>query len=320
MAVVGIDIGGTKTIVALADDSGSIISQVRIRTPREEGPECVLSAIKSTVVEITQQPGSPAGAVEAIGIGCGGPLDRDRGVILTAPNLPGWDGLDIARYFSTAFDVPVFLDNDVNLAALGETRKGACAEVDYAAYFNIGTGIGGGIIIKRKLYRGCGNAGEFGHQIILPDGPRCLCGRHGCLEALASGTSIARRAKECLEGETDNLMVHLAGKAGAVTAEHVAEAARAGDALAAKIWRDTAFYLGIGIANVVNVLNPQIVVVGGGVAKAGDLLFEPVRHTVAENAMRELVSDTLIVPAALGDEAGVTGAVYLAIEREESGF
>jgi glucokinase len=318
MLFLGIDIGGTKTIVAVADDDGAIVAQAKISTTREAGPSAVLVEIERTAhaLLINHQPSTIDHPVGAIGIGCGGPLDRDRGVILTAPNLPGWDNLPLTEYFETAFHVPAYLDNDVNLAALGEARKGAGVGVDHFAYFNIGTGIGGGIIIDGRLYRGCGNAGEFGHQTILPDGPECLCGRRGCLESLASGTSIARRGRERLPDYPESLILCHAGDAKSITAEHVFKAALDGDPLAREIFQETGEYLGLGVANVVNILNPRRVILGGGVVTAGDLLLDEVRRTVKERAMAQLARDVEIVPGALGDQAGILGAIYLALGRD----
>jgi len=300
MLFLGIDIGGTKTIIAIADEGGTILAQQSLCTPRDQGPSAVLSAVKEAAHRLVTDHCSP---ITSVGIGCGGPLDPRRGIILTVPNLPGWEDLPLADYCSKAFNAPAYLDNDVNLAALAEARKGAGTGIDHLAYFNIGTGIGGGIVIGGKLYRGCGNAGEFGHQVIIPDGPPCLCGRHGCLESLASGTSIARRAKE---SGLD------------LTAGEVAQAAREGNPIARRIMDQTAGYLGLGVTNVVNILNPRMVILGGGVMKAADLLLDGIRRTVDERAMTQLACDVQIVPGALGDQAGITGAVLLAIEESVS--
>lgn len=311
MSVLGIDIGGTKTIVAIASEDAKIIAQERIDTPREQGPSAVLAAIVGSVRSLLTCHES---CVTAVGIGCGGPLDRERGAILFAPNLPGWENLDLVGHFSNAFRAPVSIDNDVNLMALGEAREGAGVGIDHIAYFNIGTGVGGGIVIGGDLYRGCGNAAEFGHQIILPDGPDCLCGKRGCLEALASGTSIARRAKERLADRPDSLILTIAGSLENVTARTIADAAAEGDDLALRIWRETGECLGIGVANVVNILNPRMVILGGGVTEVGDLLLDPVRHTVRERAMAQLADDVRIVRGTLGDQAGIIGAIHLAME------
>ncbi|MCL6588638.1 MAG: ROK family protein [Firmicutes bacterium] len=316
MAIVGIDIGGTKTIVAIADDTCEIIAFSRISTPREQGPQKVLSDIERALRNLLVQTGNTPSNIRAIGIGCGGPLDREKGIILTAPNLPGWDNLLLAEYFESAFRVPVFIDNDVNLMALGEARRGAGVGVDNLAYFNIGTGIGGGIIINGKLYRGCGNAAEFGHQIILPNGPKCLCGRWGCLEALASGTSIARRTREYLMENSDSKILNYAKDIASVTAEDVAQAANNGDKLALRIWQETGEYIGLGVSNVINILNPRVVIIGGGVMKVGDLLLQQIKETVQARAMKQLVDDVVIIKGALEDQAGIIGALYLAKEKE----
>lgn len=314
MPFLGIDIGGTKTIVAVADEKGGMIAQERINTPRERGPEAVLSEIVSAAKLLLCRANLSAIDIKAIGVGCGGPLEREKGIIVTAPNLSGWENLAIAEYFTNMLSAPTYIDNDVNLAALGEARRGHGVGRDPLAYFNIGTGIGGGIIIDGQLYRGCGNAGEFGHQIILPDGPDCLCGRRGCLEALASGTSIARRAREYLASVPESAILRYAGGIESVSAEHIALAARDGDPLALQIWQETGEYVGLGVANVVNILHPRLVVVGGGVVKVGDILLEPIRRTLLDRAMVELVRDVELLPSLLGDQAGIIGAIYLAME------
>ncbi|MCL6628946.1 MAG: ROK family protein [Armatimonadetes bacterium] len=314
MPFLGIDIGGTKTIVAVADEKGIIIAQERINTPRERGPDAVLWEIVSAANRLLRNASFSVRDIKAIGVGCGGPLDREKGVILSAPNLSGWENLPIAEYFTNTLSAPTYIENDVNLAALGEARRGHGVGRDPMAYFNMGTGIGGGIIIDGQLYRGCGNAGEFGHQIILPDGPECLCGRRGCLEALASGTSIARRARECLASVPGSAILRYAGVIESVSAEHVALAAQDGDPLALQIWQETGEYVGLGVANVLNILHPRLVVLGGGVVKVGAVLLEHIQRTLSERAMVELVRDVELLPSLLGDQAGIVGAICLAME------
>ena len=183
-------------------------------------------------------------------------------------------------------------------------------------YFTVSTGIGGGIIIDGKAYRGCGgNAAEFGHQKIRPDGPPCPCGDHGCLEAMASGTSIARIACEALSARPETVLWDWISSPEQVTAELVARATAQGDEFASNIWWEAMYNLGVGVANVVNVLNPELVILGGGVTKSGELLFEPVRKVVRDRAMKALADGVEIVPGANGDLAGLMGAVALAIEQ-----
>ena len=307
MAILGIDIGGTKSIVGVADKSGNILAQKRIFTPNTLGPDANIAMILSAADEVIKMSGRK---IAAIGIGCGGPLDRKSGTLHKVSNLPGWQGLCLTEIFSRQFGAPAYLDNDATAGAMGEVVFGAGRGVDCFAYFTISTGIGGGIIIDGKPYRGCGeNAGEFGHTKILPDGPKCNCGDKGCLEALASGTAIARIAREGLNAGAKSVLMD-----SDVTAELVAHAASEGDKFACEVWSQAMYYLGIGIANVVNILNPRLVILGGGVTNAGDMLFGPVRRVVNERAMSALAVDVEIVPAANGDLVGLMGAFAVALD------
>ena len=312
MYILGIDIGGTKTIVGVADESGELLAHKRIETPNVLGPTVNIGNIKAAAREVIEESGRE---IAAIGIGCGGPLDRKTGVLDKVPNLPGWQGICLTGVFSEEFGAPAYLDNDATAAALGEAMFGAGKGVENLAYLTVSTGIGGGIIINGRPYRGFGdNAGEFGHMKILPDGPACNCGDRGCLEALASGTSIARIAREGLAAHPGSSL----NECDAVTAEAVARAARDGDHYASQVWRDAMQHLGLGVTNVVNALNPRMVILGGGVTKAGDMVFEPVRKTVSERAMKPLAADVEIVPAANGDLVGLMGAFAVAMESFSS--
>jgi glucokinase len=301
MNILGIDIGGTKTIVGVADESGRLLAHKRIETPGALGPDINIGMIGAACDEIVAGAGVK---IDAIGIGCGGPLDNETGALLQVPNLPGWEGIVLTDIFGKQFDAPAYIDNDATAACLGELKFGAGKGVDDFVYFTVSTGIGGGIVIGGKLYRGHGgNAAEFGHMKIIPDGgPTCTCGDHGCLESLASGTSIARIARE--KG-----LSH-------ASAELVAKVAAEGDKAAQDVWFEAMHYLGIGVANVVNAFNPRLVIMGGGVTKAGDLFFDPIRKAVAERAMHPLAADVEVVPAANGDLTGLMGAIAVAIERQ----
>ena len=313
MKILGVDIGGTKSIVGVADAAGALIAHSRVETPNALGPDASIRAIVAAARGCVREAG---GAVDAVGIGCGGPLDRKTGVLHQAPNLPGWEGICLTKIFGEAFGAPACLDNDATAAALGELTFGAGKGVRNFVYLTISTGIGGGIVIDGKIYRGHGeNAGEFGHAKIRPDGPKCLCGDRGCLESLASGTSIARIARERLTSDTQTVLRLWVSSPEQITAELVANAAREGDEFAAGMWFEAMENLGIGVANAVNVLNPRLVILGGGVTKAGDLLFEPVRKVVSERAMKALAADVEIVPAANGDLVGLMGAIAVAMEQ-----
>lgn len=311
MNILGIDIGGTKSIVGVADEQGNLLAHKRILTPGVLGPDINIGMIGAATDEVVRQAGV---RVDAIGIGCGGPIDQSTGALLQVPNLPGWDGIVLTEIFGEHFGVPAFIENDATAAALGELMFGAGKGVDDFVYFTVSTGIGGGIVINGGLYRGCGgNAGEFGHMKIIPNGgPKCTCGGTGCLESLSSGTSIARIARERIKKSTRTALNKLAESPDKITAEHVAEAARNGDEFAREVWSEAMYYLGVGVANVINAFNPRLVIMGGGVTKAGDWFFRPVVKTAREHAMQSLAEDVEIVPAANGDLVGLMGAVAVA--------
>lgn len=312
MNILGIDIGGTKTIVGVSNESGELFAHKRIETPNSLGYKANMDNIIASARDVIQESGV---CIDAVGVGCGGPMDRETGVLHQVPNLPGWEGISLKKVFGEAFGVPVYVDNDATAAALGELMFGAGKGVTDFVYFTISTGIGGGIIMNGKVYRGYGeNAGEFGHMKVRPDGPLCTCGDHGCLESLASGTSIARIAQERLSDSTNTIIKSWINSEDDISAAIVARAAAQGDGFAGNIWNEATYDLGIGIANVVNCLNPRLVIIGGGVAKAGNILFEPVRRIVSERAMKPLAKDVEIVPAANGDLVGLMGAAAVALD------
>lgn len=307
--VAGLDIGGTKIAVALADTDGNVISHTRFDTIVELGPHRILERALEEIERMREDTGT---RLVALGVGCGGPLDRGRGLILSPPNLPDWDEFPIIEIIEKRLRIPAFLDNDANAAALGEFNYGAGRGMHNIVYITISTGIGGGIIIKGQIFHGVKDgAGEVGHITVLPDGPMCGCGARGCLEAICSGTSIARRARERLLAGAQSSITMMAGEINAVTAKVVAEAVRTGDKLAAEIWDETIYYLAVGISNIINVLAPEAVILGGGVSTAGDLLLEPLRRQVqSHNTM--LPPDKInILQAALGGDSGSYGALIL---------
>ncbi len=309
-AFVGVDLGGTQIRVILRDADGNIVSRASALTQASDGQEQVIARIIETVRQAVGA--TPWGAIQGIGIGVPGPVDPWTGVVLQAPNLPGWRDVPIRAIVQSAFGVPVEVGNDANLAALGEHMYGAGVGVANLIYVTISTGIGGGIIADGKLLLGAkGLAGEFGHQTLVPDGPLCGCGNRGCLEALGSGTAIARMAREAVtRGQGQKLLELAQGSVEALDARIVASAARAGDAVAQDILRCAATYVGIGLANVVNILNPELIVLGGGVTRMGELLFDPVREVIAQRAMPAMRA-VRIVPAALGGDVVLFGAVAL---------
>lgn len=311
--VVGVDLGGTKILTALVDLRGSVAGRVREATP-QTGPDAVVEVIVGSVRRLLTDAGIDAAAIRGVGVGAPGPADPASGVVFEPPNLTGWHDVPLAAMLTSRLAVKTYVENDANAAAVGERWAGAGRGVDDLIYITISTGIGGGLIFGGRLYHGVsGTAGEVGHMVIEPGGPRCPCGRMGCLEALASGTSIARDARAAVASGQATTLSTLEPKA--LWAADVARAARDGDPLARELFARAARYVGIGVANLVNLLNPAMVIIGGGVAKAGDLLFAPVRRIVTQEAFERPGAAVRIVPAALGDDVGAVGAAAVAIER-----
>ncbi len=313
--VVGIDIGGTKLATVVADSTGQIISKVRKPTLAEKGPDYALQLLFEMVRETITQAGLEQHAISAIGVSCGGPLDTKTGVVYSPPNLPGWDALPLKAELESTFQLPVTIENDANASALAEFRFGGGRGYKAVLYITMSTGIGGGLVLNGQIYHGANDsAGEVGHQILLPDGPRCGCGKRGCLEALCSGPAIARRAKAAVQKQSTTAILTLAEECiDNIKSEHVIEAARQGDALALKLVDETAYYMGWGIANVVNILNPDIVLLGTIAIAAGDLLLVPIRRTVSAFAMTRPVEAVKIMPAQLGEALGDLAAIALVV-------
>lgn len=307
--IAGIDIGGTKIVVALANADGHILSHVRFPTQVELGAHRILDNAIKEIERITEETGT---RLSAVGVGCGGPLDRARGLILSPPNLPGWNEFPITKLLETRLTVPVLLDNDANASALGEHLYGAGRGFKNIVYITISTGIGGGLIIGGELIHGVGDgAGEVGHITVLPDGPPCGCGGQGCLESLCSGTSIARRARERLQSGAQSSMTAMVKELNQVTAQMVAEAARDGDSLAREIWNETIYYLAIGINNIIVTLAPEAIILGGGVATAGEQLLEPLRRQLQMRVKMVPFEKVRILQATLGGDSGIYGALIL---------
>ncbi len=310
--VVAVDLGGTNVRAALYTEDGKLLSHCILPTLAHEGLEPTLGRIFAAIEEVIKGHERPM----AIGVGAPGPLDPWKGVILSAPNLPGWENIPLADILSERFGIPAFVGNDANLAALAEHRLGAGKGFSNIIYVTVSTGIGGGVIVDGSLLLGAkGFAGEVGHIIVKPDGPPCSCGSVGCLEAVASGPAIAREAlRRIREGEVSSIPKFVEGPLEGLSAREVAKAALEGDPLARELFREAGYYLGIGFVSLIHIFNPSRIIVGGGVAKIGKLLLEPAEETVRKFTMREFLEDFKIVPTALGDEVGLLGAYILAKE------
>ncbi len=308
-----VDLGGTKLLVGVVGRDGRVLARQRIATPHG-GPEPVARAIRDLARSLPRGAAGTAGASFAgVGVAFAGPTDHERGVVYDPPNLAGWGretafGALLARELGET----VYVENDANAAALGEAWTGAGRGVRDLVYITVSTGIGGGLILAGRLYRGAnGTAGEIGHVIVDPDGPRCHCGNRGCLEVLASGTAIARQAREAVAREEPTTLGRLAAHPEEITAESVAEAARGGDALAAELYRRAGTRIGLVLSNLLALLNPKMIIVGGGVSKTGDLLFRPLRDAIRARVYPPPALGVEIVPADLGDDVGIIGAAAL---------
>ncbi len=322
--VIGVDIGGTNLVVgAVAEDGSRLRALLSEPTRAEEGPDAVLTrvgALARTCIGETRA-AEPDAVILGVGVGAPGPLDTRTGVVFLTPNL-GWVDLPLRQRMADMLDLPATIDNDANCAVLGEWWQGAARGSRHALGVTIGTGIGGGIILDGRLYHGASDcAGEFGHTTIDPEGRRCKCGNYGCLEAYASGPAIALRATEALQsGAESRIPAYVGGDLGRVTAQVVYQAAQDEDPLALEVVRDTARYLGAGVANLINTFNPEVVVVCGGVTQAGDRLFAPLRQEVARRAFKPAVAACRIVPGELTGTAGVYGAAasFLQLHAERA--
>ena len=315
--IIGVDLGGTNIAAgAMPTDGTREIGMRMAPTHSEEGAEAVVDRIARMIEDVIAQTQAETGADRSdflgVGIGSPGPLDRARGIVIVSPNL-AWRNFPLRDEVSKRVNLPAALDNDANCATLGEWWCGAAKGGRNVVGITIGTGIGGGLIFDGKLYHGSSDgAGEIGHTTIDPTGRRCKCGNYGCLEAYASGPAIAERAREELEVDGDSILLEMVeGDASRITAQIVFEASKRGDVVATQVVRDTAHFLGVGVSNLINVLNPDIVVIAGGVTQAGDLLFDPLRAEIKRRAFKSLVDACRVVPGALPLSAGVVGAVAI---------
>jgi glucokinase len=321
--ILGIDIGGTNLVVGSVAEDGSVLHAMGTEpTHAEAGATAVVDrivALAERAIARTRRE-VPGARIAGVGVGAPGPLDTKSGIVLLTPNL-GWVNMPLRQIIHDRLGLPAALDNDANCAVLGEWWVGAARGARHAIGITIGTGIGGGLVLDGKLYHGASDvAGEIGHTTIDTEGRRCKCGNYGCLEAYASGPNIAMRAIEAVEAGAESSLSRLVGgDLKKITAQTVYEAAREGDELALEVVNDTAKFLGAGIANLLNIFNPEVVVVCGGVTLAGDHLFVPLRREVARRAFKPAVQACRIVPGELLNTAGVYGAARVFLDQTGAG-
>lgn len=312
--IVGVDIGGTNIVVGvIALDGGGPVALQTIPTEAGRGSETVVKKVAAMVEDVISQTVSAHGGTRAdvagVGIGSPGPVNREHGLVINTPNL-GWTNLPLRDLISEAVDLPATLDNDANCATYGEWWLGAGRDVNHLVGITLGTGIGGGIVLNGEIVHGASDAaGEIGHMTIEFTGRKCKCGNYGCLEAYCSGPNIAARAREGLEAGCESVLTQLVdGELDNITAETVYEAVVLNDPYANEVMAETAKILGAGVANIINVLNPQAIVIAGGVTRAGEHLFAPLRAEVRRRAFRSAYDACHVLPAALPDTAGMIGA------------
>ena len=311
---IGIDVGGTNVKIALVDDNGKIIYSNSVPTYAKMGYEYTVNNIKQAIRDLMKETNTTTSDIEGIGFDFPGQVDCKTGVVKLAPNIPGWVNVPIAQMIEDEFHIPTRIDNDVRCAALGELKFGAGRGCENFICITVGTGIGSGIVINGKVVRGATNAaGELGHiKLQMNGGPICGCGDTGCLEAFASGPAIVAMAQEYIKGgKSTKFREMAAAEGGEITPYMVAKAAEEGDPVAKRIFEIVGEYIGIGLTSVINLLNPERVIIGGGVAESGELLLGPIRKTIKERAMVVAGNAVEIVPAQLGNSAGVIGASML---------
>jgi glucokinase-like ROK family protein len=311
--IAAIDIGATSIDVALTTLGSELVAHRGQAADVRNGPLPVLDRVKALLVELLEEQVAVPQDVLAIGVGVPGPVEQASGLLTAPPIMPGWDRFPIREAFAGEYAAPVFVDNDVNVMALGEHWGGVAKGIDDMMFVKIGTGIGSGIIIGGHLHRGTqGCAGDFGHICVDPDGPLCSCGNAGCLEALAAAPAIVLQAERCArEGESPLLMAILREK-GELTMKVVAEAARRGDPCALMVIRRSGRLIGQTLASAVNVVNPSMIVIGGGVSRVGNALLAEVRSAVYQRSLPLATRNLPIVLSELEDTAGVVGASVLA--------
>jgi len=313
--VIGVDLGGTNLRTAIVNSDGVILDKRKEATQAVDGWMKVVARLIDNIkrqLEIGAQMGSK---VFAVGVGAPGVILVDKGVVVKSPNFPDWNNLPLKAELEKALNIPVFIENDANAAALGEKWRGAGQNIRSMIHLTLGTGVGGGIILDNKIWHGAdGMAGEIGHMTLIPDGRQCGCGNTGCLEMYASARGIVQSFREELEKQK----LHTAEALKEVTSEKVYQAAREGDAVARRVMKDMGRMLGIGIASLINIFNPERVVIGGGVKDAWPLFIGATHEEIMKRAFQVPAERTEIVPSSLGDDAGMVGAAAVALEHQNA--
>ena len=311
--VVGIDMGASHLSIILTDFAAQVIDEIEVPFRVADGPEICISLANNLMEELLKKNQLSIARISALGLGVPGPIASEAGMVYAPPIMPGWDGYPIQANLEERWGLPVSLNNDAELGALGEWAYGVGRGENHLAYIKVGTGIGSGLLLSGQIYRGAtGSAGEIGHLTIEENGPLCDCGNSGCLEALAGGKAIARQGREAILKGQRTLLASMVPME-SLTARDVAFAARRGDLVSQKIIATAGRYLGIAIAGLVNLFNPRTVVIGGGVAQIGDLLLQPIRDTVTQRSLQASARTVRINTAVLRRHSSGMGAIVQAL-------
>ena len=313
--IIGIDLGGTKIGTGLVNGRGEVLFSDYQPTEAIQGQDAVIKRMLDAAHRVMDEAGITIEDVSGIGIGSPGPLDIPKGMLIDPPNLPTWRNVPLRQIIQDSLGAPTYLENDANAAAIGEYLYGAGRGTRNMVYVTVSTGIGGGLILNGRIYHGVnGSAGEIGHMTIMPRGPHCGCGNRGCLEALASGTAIAREGQELVDRGTPTLIAEIARDAPyGVSAKDVVKAMHRGDAYATDIVRQAMYYLGVGMANLVNLFSPEMIVIGGGLTNLQEDLLDPVRRGISLRAFPSAAEHVTVRLAKLGAEVGIVGAAGAAL-------
>lgn len=318
-SAIGVDLGATKIAAGLVSNVGAILARRKTGTGSGEGPEAVADRLAGLISDLIQQAQHedlprPTG----LGVGVAGLIDHDAGVVISSPNA-GWSQMPLRDLVAARVPLtPVVVDNDGNCAAIGETWVGAAAGYRHVACLTLGTGVGGGLVLDGRIYRGAHGVGaEVGHLVVAADGELCSCGGRGCLEAYASGTAVARMARSRLESKPGTTSTLRGIRSDELRAEDVTEAAAAGDTLAREVLAEAGRMLGCGLTSLVHLLEPELVVVSGGLAEAGDMILAPARAELRRRAFPASVQHVKVLPAKLGNDAGMVGAAALVLANPD---
>ncbi len=312
---IGVDLGGTSIKLGIVSETGKLINKLSVKTEAEKGPEKVIQKITHSIHELTQH---SKYKIKGIGIGCPGVVTPGKGIVEKPPNFPGWDKVNIGKIITREFNKPVFVDNDANAAAIGELTFGSGKKYNSFIMITLGTGVGGGIVIDKKIYHGdFGAAGEIGHISIDYNGPKCNCGSYGCIEAYAGNQYLRERVREKLKKHPESKMWKLIeNDLSKVSPRNIQEAAEQGDEFATSVINELGFNLGAAFTSLCNVLDISVFIIGGGISGFGKPLFDAIRKTILQRVMAPIRPRVRVLPAKLKNDAGIKGASALVFHHK----